>query len=222
MIKIAPSIFAGNFTQLGSEVKDIESAGADMLHIDIMDGNFVPNISLGPLVVSWLRPETSIVFDVHLMINEPGRFAPEFKKAGADIITFHLESDCNPHQLIKDLRKMGTKVGISIKPQTHAQELFPYLDAIDMVLVMTVEPGFSGQSFMDLRPKIRKVRQECIRRRIDMDIQVDGGISSRNADLITEAGANVIVAGSAIFSQPDYKTAIKEIRDHAEKGMHNE
>ncbi len=216
-IKIAPSIFAGNFARLGSEVKAIESAGAEMLHLDIMDGNFVPNISFGPLLVSHLRQETNLFFDVHLMIREPERFLSSFVEAGADNITFHLECENDTREVIRHIRKYKIKSGISIKPETEPETLFPYLSQIDMVLVMTVEPGFSGQKFMDMCEKIRVIKNEINRLGRSIDIEVDGGINADNAPLVTEAGANVLVTGSSVFSQDDYTAAIRDIRQNVSR-----
>lgn len=200
MIKISPSILASDFSKLGEEAVSCEKAGAEMLHIDVMDGHFVPNITLGAPIVKALRKCTPIVFDVHLMISDPMKYIPDFVSAGADIITFHIESDCDPAKTTKLIKESGIKAGISLKPSTPAEAVFPYLNDLDMVLVMTVEPGFGGQSFMeDMLEKITEIRNECNRRGIDTDIQVDGGITDKTAPLVINAGANVLVAGSYVF-----------------------
>lgn len=218
MIKVSPSILSADFANLESEFDTIADCGADWAHVDVMDGHFVPNITIGIPVVKSLKKISRIPLDVHLMISDPLKYAPEFAKAGSDIITFHIESDSDTAETIKAIKQNGARAGISIKPATPAEAVFPYLDSVDMVLVMTVEPGFGGQSFMaDMLPKIKAVSEECCRRGLDIDIQVDGGIDPKNAALTAEAGANIFVAGSAVFKYDDYSIPIADIRDAAQK-----
>lgn len=200
MIKISPSILASDFSKLGEEAAECEKAGAQMLHIDVMDGHFVPNITLGAPVIKSLRKCTAKEFDVHLMISDPIKYIHDFHSAGADIITFHIESDSDTKDTVELIKSLGMKAGIALKPATPACAVFPYLNDLDMVLVMTVEPGFGGQSFMENQlDKIREIREECNIRGLDTDIQVDGGITDTTAPLVTAAGANVLVAGSFVF-----------------------
>lgn len=212
MIKISPSLLASDFSRLGEEAAACYDAGAEMIHIDVMDGHFVPNITLGAPVIKSLRKCTLAVFDVHLMISDPYKYIRDFHGAGADMITFHLESDSNPSETIALIKSLGMRAGIALKPATPAEAVFPYLKELDMVLVMTVEPGFGGQSFMENQlPKIEAVRRECEKLGIPMDIQVDGGIAAETAPLVKKAGANVLVAGSFVF-KGDKKEAVELLK----------
>ena len=207
-IRIAPSILSADFSKLGEEVKAIESAGADWVHIDVMDGQFVPNITIGPLVVRAVRSVSDMFFDVHLMIADPSKYVEEFADAGSDMITFHVEACDDPQRTIDLIRSKGKKVGISVKPGTEISSIEAFLDKVDMVLVMTVEPGFGGQSFMgDMMSKI-----EWIREKFNGDVQVDGGINEETAKVAIHAGANILVAGTAVFGRDDYAVAIKSLR----------
>ena len=218
MIRISPSVLASDFAALGSEAAKVRAAGAPMLHLDVMDGMFVPNISFGAPVIAAVRPHTDAEFDVHLMIADPIRYIGEFRKAGADSITFHLEAASDPAAVIAAIRAAGCKAAVSLKPATPAEAAFPYLADVDMVLVMTVEPGFGGQKFMpDMLPKIRAIRRECMRRGLDTDIQVDGGIDPQTVTAAASAGANVLVAGSAVFRAPDPAAAIAALQRAAEE-----
>ncbi|MBE6828205.1 MAG: ribulose-phosphate 3-epimerase [Ruminococcaceae bacterium] len=213
MIKISPSILSSDYSILGAELKRMEDCGADMLHIDVMDGHFVPNITLGAPIVKCIRKSSSLPFDVHLMISDPYKYIPDFAKAGSDIITFHYEADSDIDETIDLIHSLGKKAGLSIKPKTPAEVVFPYLDKLEMVLVMTVEPGFGGQSFMaDMMPKVSAVRAEAEKRGLDTDIQVDGGISGSTIGIAAKAGANVFVSGNAIFSSDDAAATISEFK----------
>lgn len=216
MLKLSPSVLAADFSDLRSEIQKVESAECDMLHLDVMDGMFVPNISFGMPVIAALRPHSKLLFDVHLMIEDPIRYIKDFVKAGADSITFHYESCNDQKAVIEEIRKYGVRVGISIKPQTPAFVLEPLLPSVDMVLVMTVEPGFGGQKLIpDTLSTVRQVKDMSAFMKAPIDIQVDGGITPENAHLAVEAGANVLVAGSAVFRAEDVKEAVRRFKELA-------
>ena len=212
MIQISPSILSADFSRLEQDVVDVEKGGAHMLHIDVMDGHFVPNISFGACVMQSLRPRTDLFFDVHLMISDPLTYAKDFAKAGADMITFHYEADSDPQETINEIRDLGLKVGMAIKPGTDVKVLDPFLPQLDMALVMTVEPGFGGQKFMtDMMPKVEYPRNWANENHKALWIQVDGGIAASTAKTVADAGADVLVAGSAVFGAPDRQEAIENI-----------
>ncbi|MBQ8140376.1 MAG: ribulose-phosphate 3-epimerase [Clostridia bacterium] len=217
MFIISPSVLAADFSQLGAEIKKVEKAGAQYIHLDVMDGIFVPNMSFGAPVIASIRRTTSIIFDVHLMITEPQRYIDDFLKAGADIITIHYESCENPAEVIRYIKSKEARAALAIKPATPPEVVYPLLGELDMVLVMTVEPGFGGQKMMpETIEKVRAIRTYANKLGIDIDIQVDGGINADNLKYATEAGANVIVAGSAIFNAPRARDVIEKMKHAAE------
>ena len=218
MIYIAPSLLAANFATLAEEIKRVEDGGSNYLHLDIMDGVFVPNISFGPGLISCIRPTSKLFFDVHLMIMEPIRYIDEFISAGADSITVHLESCKNVREALEHIKSREVKAGLAISPDTPWDSVIPYLDLVDMVLIMTVNPGFGGQSIIyGCLDKVKELRKYLEENQLSIDIQVDGGINEKNVGLAVSAGANVIVAGSAIFKAPRPKLAIANMREMAEQ-----
>ena len=213
MIKISPSVLAADLSNLAKDVIDIESAGADMVHLDVMDGIFVPNITFGMPVIKALRDKSNLIFDVHLMIDKPERYAMRFIDAGADILTFHIEACEKPAELLEQIREQGVMAGISIKPATPVEDIYPLLEQCDMVLVMTVEPGYGGQKLIpETVEKVRKLKAEITKRGIDLEIAVDGGVNESNAPELINAGAGILVAGSSVFGASDRRVAIDALR----------
>lgn len=213
---IAPSILSADFSRLGEEIRAVDQAGADWIHVDVMDGRFVPNITIGPLVVSAIRPLTQKPLDVHLMIVEPEKYVADFAKAGADIISVHAEHNASPHlhRTLTQIKELGKQAGVVLNPSTPLELIDYVLDVCDLILIMSVNPGFGGQSFIPgVVPKIRKLRETCNERGLDPWIEVDGGLKTNNTWQVLEAGANAIVAGSAVFKAEDYATAIEGIRN---------
>src|SRR5699024_4707407 len=212
MTKIAPSILSADFSQLGKEIQDVDKGGADYIHVDVMDGHFVPNITIGPLIVESIKPHTELPLDVHLMIENPDQYIPVFAEAGASIITVHQEACPHLHRTVQLIKNHGAKAGVVINPATPAEMIRDILQDVDLVLLMTVNPGFGGQSFIP--EVVQKIKQIAIwreKRQLNFEIEVDGGVNRDTAKLCTDAGADVLVAGSAVFKQNDRQQAIREI-----------
>jgi ribulose-phosphate 3-epimerase len=216
MIKIAPSILSADFARLGDEVRALEAGGADYVHVDVMDGHFVPNITIGPLVVEAVRKVTKLPLDVHLMIENPDRYIADFAKAGADIITVHQEAVPHLHRTVQLIHSLGKKAGVSLNPATPVSSLEVILEELDLVLLMSVNPGFGGQSFIpSALAKITALRREIDRRGLKVELEVDGGVKTDNIGRIAAAGADVFVAGSAVFATPDYAKTIALLKANA-------
>jgi len=212
-MKIAPSILSADFSRLKDEIQAVEAAGADWLHVDVMDGHFVPNITIGPVVVEWVRKVTKIPVDVHLMITDPDKYAPEFIKAGADWVSIHPETCVNPNTTLRKIRDLGAKASIAVNPDVPLSRVEACFADIDMILMMTVFPGFGGQAFIpDVLPKIEEIRKLIDRRKLSILVEVDGGIKADNIERVVRAGAEVIVSGSGIFKTPNYAETIRQMR----------
>ncbi len=213
MKKIAPSILSADFSRLGDEIRAVEASGADYIHVDVMDGHFVPNITIGPLVVEAARKVTALPLDVHLMISDPDSYIPDFAAAGADIIVFHAEATLHVHRTIQLIKSLGKKAGIALNPATSLHCLDYVLEDLDLVLLMTVNPGFGGQSYIEAcLPKIHALRGMLDKRGLDVELEVDGGVKTSNIERISRAGADVFVAGSAVFGSADYAATIEELK----------
>ncbi|WP_121609301.1 ribulose-phosphate 3-epimerase [Mesobacillus foraminis] len=213
MVKIAPSILSADFSRLGEEIRDVEQGGADYIHVDVMDGHFVPNITIGPLIVDAIRPVTNLPLDVHLMIENPDQYIEAFARAGADFITVHVEACRHLHRTVHLIKSLGKKAGVVLNPATPVESIQHVIEDIDMVLLMTVNPGFGGQKFIhSVLPKIRRVKEMAESRSLSIEIEVDGGVNEETARLCVEAGATVLVAGSAIYDKEDRKQAIVSLR----------
>jgi len=219
VIKIAPSLLSSDFSKLGEEIKKVEMAGADYIHIDVMDGHFVPNLTIGPPIIKCLRKTTNLVFDVHLMIDNPDVYIDDYADAGADIITVHVEATKHLHRVVQKIRQRGIKPAVSLNPATSLATLDHILPDVDMVLLMTVNPGFGGQKFISsCVDKISMLRKMIEERKLNVDIEVDGGIDTENIYDVTRAGANIIVSGSTIFRSDDTEGVIRKLRENAYRG----
>ncbi len=213
MVKIAPSILSADFSKLGEEIKDVENGGAELIHIDVMDGHFVPNITIGPLVVESVRPITKLPLDVHLMIENPDHYIESFAKAGADYITVHVEACKHLHRTIHYIKSFGVKAGVVLNPATPVGWIEPIIEDLDMVLLMSVNPGFGGQQFIpSVLDKIKSVKELANQKGIQVEIEVDGGVNEETARACVEAGATILVAGSAVFNQEDREKAISLLK----------
>ncbi|KAA9026451.1 ribulose-phosphate 3-epimerase [Niallia endozanthoxylica] len=213
MIKIAPSILSADFSKLGEEIKDVEKGGADYIHVDVMDGHFVPNITIGPLIVESIRPITKLPLDVHLMIENPDQYIEAFAKAGADYITVHVEACRHMHRTIQLIKSFGVKAGVVLNPATPVQMIDHIIDDLDMVLLMSVNPGFGGQKFIpSVLTKIKQVKELVVQKGLNVEIEVDGGVNKETAPLCIQAGATVLVAGSAVYDQANREQAIAALR----------
>lgn len=218
MIKMAPSILSADFARLLEDVKKVERAGCEYLHIDVMDGHFVPNITLGPAIVKSLRKDVNMVFDAHLMIENPDNYIKEFADAGCDMIVVHQEACTHLHRTIQNIKSFNVKAGVALNPATPIENIKHVINDVDMVLIMTVNPGFGGQSFIEsMLEKIKELKRLIDEKGLDVDIQVDGGIKPSNVNEVVKAGANVIVAGSAIFNSDNIEETVKEFRLNASK-----
>ena len=222
MIKVSPSILSADFVNLERDIRALSPAGADYVHVDVMDGLFVPNITIGIPVVAAIRKITELPLDVHLMIDRPIRYVDDFCKAGSDILTIHVEADTEENTLaaLKRIRENGVRAAISVKPKTPAEAVLPFLPYCDLILVMTVEPGFGGQSFMeDMMPKLREISEYCKANDLDPLIEVDGGIDEKTVGETIRNGANLLVAGSSLYSKKDYKEAVARLREAANAAL---
>lgn len=220
MIKIAPSILAADFAKLGEEIKEVEAAGADLIHVDVMDGHFVPNITFGPLVMDAIRPLTNLPLDVHLMIENPDQYIEAFAKAGAQYITVHVEACPHLHRTLQLIRSFGVKSGVVLNPHTPIESIMHVLDEVDMVLFMTVNPGFGGQKFIStVLPKVEALSSHIREHNLDIEIEIDGGVDEKTIVPCVEAGATVLVAGSAIFGKEDRTEALEKIRKAGEGAL---